>query len=280
MTACACRRARRAGAVAIGVAVLLDPGVAPGQGTRAPSSRAAEPSPPSAERVHEVKRGDTLSALARRYRVSVAVLVATNRLRSPRATLRIGQRLVVPAAGEVARGEPGPREPARREARRGQAALRPPAGLVLAIPDFEEIAPLFGWPVEGPVTSTFGSRKRAWHRGIDIKAELGTPVQAAAPGLVLVSGVEPRYGRVIKIEHDNGFVTVYAHNDENLVEAGERVAVGDTVATIGRTGRATSYHLHFEIRRNGSVYNPLYLLPLPPRVAQVDETDEESPDDE
>jgi murein DD-endopeptidase MepM/ murein hydrolase activator NlpD len=152
--------------------------------------------------------------------------------------------------------------------------------LILAIPDFEEVAPPFLWPVEGPVTSTFGQRRKAWHRGIDIKAELGTPVQAAASGLVLLSGVEPRYGRVIKIEHDNGFVTVYAHNDENLVEAGERVALGDTVATIGRTGRATSYHLHFEIRRNGAAYNPLYLLPLPPRVAQVDETDEESHDDE
>ena len=85
---------------------------------------------------------------------------------------------------------------------------------------------------------------------------------------------EPRYGRVVKIEHDGGFVTVYAHNEENLVEAGTRVGAGDPIATIGRTGRATAHHLHFEIRRDGSVYNPLYLLPLPPRISQVEESDE------
>ena len=63
--------------------------------------------------------------------------------------------------------------------------------------------------------------------------------------------MEPRYGRVVKIEHDDGFLTVYAHNEENLVEVGMRVAAGDPIATLGRTGRATAHHVHFEIRRNG-----------------------------
>ena len=71
-----------------------------------------------------------------------------------------------------------------------------------------------------------------------------------------------------------GFLTVYAHNEENLVQTGMRVAPGDPIATIGRTGRATAHHLHFEIRRNGAVYNPLYLLPLPARVGQVDLSEE------
>ena len=78
----------------------------------------------------------------------------------------------------------------------------------------------------------------------------------------------------MKIEHNDGYVTVYAHNDENLVLVGMRVAAGDPIATVGRTGRATADHLHFEIRRNGAVYNPLYLLPLPPRVGQVEESDD------
>jgi murein DD-endopeptidase MepM/ murein hydrolase activator NlpD len=95
---------------------------------------------------------------------------------------------------------------------------------------------------------------------------------------VALSGVEPRYGRVIKVEHDGGFVTVYAHNDQNLVEAGDRVAAGETIATVGRTGRATTNHLHFEIRRHGRTYNPLYLLPLPPRIARA-EPDDNSPDE-
>jgi murein DD-endopeptidase MepM/ murein hydrolase activator NlpD len=149
-----------------------------------------------------------------------------------------------------------------------------PRGLELTVPDFVDGAPPFAWPVEGPITSTFGRRRSSWHRGIDIKADRGAVVFAAASGTVVTSDVEPRYGRVVKIEHEDGFVTVYAHNQENLVEPGMKVAAGDPVAIIGRTGRATSEHLHFEIRRNGEVYNPLYLLPLPPQVGQVEETDE------
>jgi murein DD-endopeptidase MepM/ murein hydrolase activator NlpD len=68
---------------------------------------------------------------------------------------------------------------------------------------------------------------------------------------------------------------VYAHNDDNVVDVGDWVVTGQRIGSIGRTGRATSYHLHFEIRREGRVYNPLYMLPLPARVAHVEETDEE-----
>jgi murein DD-endopeptidase MepM/ murein hydrolase activator NlpD len=147
-------------------------------------------------------------------------------------------------------------------------------GLALAVPEFVEAAPAFAWPVEGTVTSLFGRRRSGWHRGIDVKAERGTIIFAAAEGTVVVSGVEPRYGRVVKIEHDDGFMTVYAHNEENLVQVGMRVGAGDPIATLGRTGRATAHHVHFEIRRNGSVYNPLYLLPNPRSVSQVEETEE------
>jgi murein DD-endopeptidase MepM/ murein hydrolase activator NlpD len=157
---------------------------------------------------------------------------------------------------------------------------RGPRGLELAVPDFVEVTMAFVWPVEGPISSLFGRRRNAWHRGIDIKAEPGSVIFAAAAGLVVTSAVEPRYGRVVKIEHDDGFVTVYAHNEENLVESGVRIAAGDPIATIGRTGRATAPHLHFEIRRNGAVYNPLYLLPLPPRVGQVEESDDLEEDHE
>jgi len=80
---------------------------------------------------------------------------------------------------------------------------------------------------------------------------------------------------VVKIEHDHGFLTVYAHNHDNLVAVGEPVHAGQRIASIGRTGRATSDHLHFEIRREGRVYNPLYMLPLPARVAHVTETGED-----
>src|SRR6185436_14860771 len=144
---------------------------------------------------------------------------------------------------------------------------------------FSDLAPLFVWPVDGPVSSMFGRRRMGWHRGIDIKADLGALVTASAGGTVVTSAYETRYGRVVKIEHFNGFMTVYAHNDENLVEAGDRVSLGQAIALVGRTGRATADHLHFEIRQAGLAYNPLYMLPLPPRPTLVEETSEEDHDD-
>jgi murein DD-endopeptidase MepM/ murein hydrolase activator NlpD len=153
--------------------------------------------------------------------------------------------------------------------RRGPVDEPLPISLVLSVPDFED-PPSFQWPVAGPVTSTFGRRSRSWHRGVDIQAVPGTPIFASAAGVVIASGFEARYGQRVKIEHEGGFVTVYAHNERNLVEVGEEVAVGQVIGVVGRTGRATAEHVHFEIRYEGRVYNPLYLLPLPPRSVQVE----------
>jgi lipoprotein NlpD len=242
------------------------------------AARAVEPPPAPAAgeaRVHVVGRGDTLSGIAARYGVSVTALVAANRLASDRVVIRLGQRLVIPAAG-TATAPPARRPSQVLSSVSGRAARGccGPRGLILALPDFADPSPAFAWPVEGPITSTFGRRRSGWHRGIDIKAQRGAAVFASAAGVVVASDVEPRYGRVVKIEHDAHFLTVYAHNEENLVDSGVRVAAGDPIATIGRSGRATAYHLHFEIRYDGAVYNPLYLLPLPPRVGQVEETDD------
>ena len=241
-----------------------------------------KPPAPSAPRVHEVSRGDSLSSLARRYNVTVAALVAANRLPSERATLKLGQRLLIPSTAPA--GDTRPAARVRATKRVGDAsprvtAVRAPADFFFAVPDFADGLTAFIWPKEGTITSSFGRRRLGWHRGIDIKGERGDPIFAAAPGVVVVSGVEPRYGRVVKIEHEHGFTTVYAHNDDNFVDVGDRVVTAQRIGSIGRTGRATSYHLHFEIRRDGRVYNPLYMLPLPARVAHVEDTGEEEGDE-
>jgi murein DD-endopeptidase MepM/ murein hydrolase activator NlpD len=258
------------------------------------SAAAAPPAKPPAsglQRVHEVARGDTLFTLARRYNVSVAAIVAANRLPSERVTLRLRQRLVIPpsasgatvdkpaAPARVAKPAAPPRGGKPRRETPRSAAMRAPADFFFAVPDFADALTTFVWPKEGTITSPFGRRRLGWHRGIDIKGERGEPIIAAAPGVVVVSGVEPRYGRVVKIEHEYGFTTVYAHNEGNHVEVGDWVVTGQRIASVGRTGRATSYHLHFEIRREGRVYNPLYMLPLPARIAHVTETDEEEGDE-
>lgn len=214
--------------------------------------------------VHVVRSGNSISRIAAHYSVTRKSLIDANKLARPEQ-LRIGQRLVVPGArvapgggtvqlidavldnGDVLFVRAGPR--------------RVPTQFYMASPDVDGHALDFTWPVDGRIISPFGKRHGGWHAGMDIKAESGTPILAAAPGLVISSGQERAYGRIIRIEHDSGFVTVYAHNLENLVEVGDRVSGGTIIATVGRTGRATTPHLHFEVRHEDMVYNPLHLLP-------------------
>ena len=140
----------------------------------------------------------------------------------------------------------------------------PAARSVEARPDADGDQAGFIWPVRGSVISRFGSRRLSgWHSGVDIKAPPGTPIRAAAPGTVTFSGRQSSYGRTIKIAHANGLSTVYAHNSANFVKAGDPVKAGTPIGTVGRTGRATTSHVHFEIRRKGVAKNPLPLLQRP-----------------
>jgi len=219
------RDGARLGLAALGIIVALGPAAAHGEPVAGPRTP---------QRTHEVKAGDTLTALAKKYGVAVGALVKANRLPSINALLKVGQRLVIPGPDPTVaqRGTaPAPTGGARPVA--VSATARAPARLVLAVPDFDQAMPPFVWPAEGPVISTFGHRRSGWHGGIDIKAPPGAHVQAAAAGVVVVSGVEARYGLVVKIEHRDGFVTVYAHNDVNLVDAGDRVEAGEIIALVG-----------------------------------------------
>jgi murein DD-endopeptidase MepM/ murein hydrolase activator NlpD len=247
---------------------------------------AAEP-PTQSDRLHRVERGDTLARIARRYSVSVPALVRANQL-TPRARLHVGEELAIPSVKRavfrsrtVVRTR-APQRPALNgpRVRRASRVVTMPTNLVLSVPEFAESAPPFLWPIDGTVSSGFGHRGRAWHRGIDIMAPPGTMITASAPGLVIASEVQDRYGRVVKIQHDGGFVTVYAHNEQNLVQPGESVSAGQKIATVGRTGHATGEHVHFEIRRDGRAYNPLYLLPMPPALARVEEREPDDTDDD
>ena len=259
--------------VAAGLLLTLAPAIAlsapPALRKPAPVEERAPGGPPAGALLHQVQQGETLAVIARQYRVTVVSIVIANRLRGPRARLQVGQLLKIPRL----------RAAPVLNVRRGAVVEPLPVSLVLSVPDFDD-PPAFQWPIAGPVTSPFGRRSRSWHRGIDIAADPGAPIVAAAAGLVIASGVEPRYGQMVKIEHDGGFVTVYAHNERNLVEVGQSVVAGQTIALAGRTGRASAEHVHFEIRHEGRVYNPLYLLPLPPRFVHVEPTSVEPHDDD
>ncbi len=219
---------------------------------------------PARHTVHVVRSGDSIGRIAAHYAVTRKSLIAANKLVRP-GQLRIGQRLVLPGArvaAGAARVQPIDAVPVNGDVLLVRAGpRRVPTRFYMASPEVDGQALDFAWPVDGQVISPFGKRRGGWHAGMDIKAEIGTPILAAAPGVVISTGQERAYGRVIRIEHDSGFVTVYAHNLENLVEVGDRVSAGTIIATVGRTGRATTPHLHFEVRHEGMVYNPLHLLP-------------------
>lgn len=115
-------------------------------------------------------------------------------------------------------------------------------------------------PVPVHVSSPFGSRGSSRHTGVDLRNPKGTPIKVADDGVVTFSGYSGTYGNIVKVSHGNGIETRYAHCDSLLVSVGERVSKGQQIATVGITGRATGYHLHFEVRKNGVPQNPMNYL--------------------
>lgn len=114
----------------------------------------------------------------------------------------------------------------------------------------------FASPARGTVTSRYGYRSSGFHTGIDIANPVGTPIYAAADGVVLFAGDRGNYGRTVIIQHENNMITYYAHCDKLLVSEGDKVSLGDQVSTIGMTGRTTGPHVHFEVRINNETVNP------------------------
>lgn len=112
----------------------------------------------------------------------------------------------------------------------------------------------FGWRVD-----PFSGRS-AFHEGLDFTAQTGTPIYAAAGGVVTASEQMPDYGKIIKISHGAGLETRYAHASVLLVGVGEVVKKGQLIARVGSTGRSTGPHLHFEVRRDGAPLDPRKFL--------------------
>lgn len=121
-----------------------------------------------------------------------------------------------------------------------------------------------GMPIaQGYVSSTYGGRTdpinghSSLHSGVDFAAPLGTPVLSVADGLVTFADVRSGYGKVVEVDHGNGYVTRYAHNSALEVRAGQRVRAGEVIAKVGSSGRSTGPHCHFEVWRDGRAVNPM-----------------------
>ena len=115
----------------------------------------------------------------------------------------------------------------------------------------------FGWRID-PFTGL-----NAFHEGLDFMAEEGTPILAAAGGVVVFAAHHPQYGNMVEIDHGNDLVTRYAHASKIVVKVGDVVLRGSKIAEVGNTGRSTGTHLHFEVRLRGAAQNPARFLNMP-----------------
>lgn len=127
------------------------------------------------------------------------------------------------------------------------------------------------WPVNGAVSSGFGSRGKRRHDGIDIPMPAGTPIRVARDGVVAATGNNSPgfrgYGKFVLVDHGGGIKTLYAHCSKVNVKLGQRLRQGQVIAQVGRTGRASTNHVHFEVRLKDKPVNPIPYLQKAPAAA-------------
>jgi hypothetical protein len=193
---------------------------------------------PSVGSPHLVRPGETLAAIGRLYGVEWQTLAKLNHLTDPHR-LEVGQAVWIPS----------------------QVATVGRSARSLAVPSRFVPDGHIEWPTNGVLSSGFGMRGRRFHGGIDISGERGTPIVAAVEGVVTFSGRGPGgYGNAVVLDHGGGLMTLYAHNERNVVRQDERVQRGQIVALMGDTGRASGPHLHFEVHQHGQLVDPLRWL--------------------
>ncbi len=204
---------------------------------------------------HAVKSGQTLYRIASVYDIDLEKLKRINGISDP-SKLQVGRRLWIPGALRVLDVSPT----AKILTSKKKKGARPKVKKV-SLGKLRDN--FFVWPVQkGTITSKYGIRGRRHHDGIDIANRKGTPIYASASGKVVFSGNGPTgYGLMVIIKHDNGLMSVYAHNSAIHVGRGLKVKQGQKIALMGSTGRSTGPHLHFEIRNDTQTVNPLKYLP-------------------
>jgi len=196
---------------------------------------------------HIVERHQTLYRICKTYGVDIKEVAKSNGIANV-SEIQTGQKILIPGAEEVLKVEIYIEDVASESVETKRE--RP------GHPNMD-----FIWPVEGKRLALFEEEERKRHQGIDISSPSGMPIKASNSGWVIYSGNAIRgYGNLIILRHSEELVTVYAHNQVNLVDEGMWVEKGQTIAKVGQTGRASGPHVHFEIRRNNKAIDPLLLL--------------------
>ncbi len=207
--------------------------------------------------IHVVKAGDTVDGIARRYGVDMAAVMdfPWNKLEGPSPLLQIGQKLIVPGGVKPRAPVATPKPAAPPAAVPAQPAAPAAAPAQPATPPAE--APAGGDNLTWPTAGAVGQGFRGGHAAIDIGANQGTPVVAAAAGTVITAGWSAYgYGNHVVIDHGNGLRTLYAHLSRIDVKAGQAVGQGAQIGAVGSTGNSSGPHLHFEVIQGGVRKNP------------------------
>jgi murein DD-endopeptidase MepM/ murein hydrolase activator NlpD len=189
---------------------------------------------------HTIATGDTIQSIAKKHSADPNAILGfeLNQL-NVGESLPIGQGLIVPGGKKLI---------VQKQVRAYSGAIPHTAARGTGN---------FGWPVSGVITQKYW----AFHQGIDIGAPIGTPVKAADSGFVMFAGWDNTgFGRMILIDHGNGYVTLYGHLDRFAMAAGDSVKKGQLIGRVGNTGRSTGPHLDFRIRQGGAWRNPFGFL--------------------
>ena len=241
--------------------------------------------------IHKVTQYDTLWGIKKRYNISIQTLIAANpHLKD--LTLKPGSRIVIPHRNGTLLTFDNYRDVGRMagilKAKKISGDYKPELFRIISPDDmrivfFDDTFPvivnnhiekiysykmIFIDPLgTGFYTSMYGERVNPFHgrcyefhNGIDIATPTGTPIRAARDGLVFFSGWRDGLGNTVAIQHDDGFMTLYAHCSRLKVKAGQWVEQGEKIALVGSTGRSTGSHLHYTLMRHGRTLNPLKFL--------------------
>jgi lipoprotein NlpD len=205
---------------------------------------------------HTVAAGQTLYSIAKTYGVSPDALARANGIVDPKG-VAVGTELSLPPRADDSPDPPSERTGSRRASPSSASLGKRPTRDPSHRGDLD-------WPLRGVLYARFGKKGKEAHDGIDLAAPKGTPIQTARAGTVLYAGEQRGYGLIAIIEHDNGLVTLYAHNNDLRVKPGQKVRSGQVIATVGESGRTSGPHLHFEVRKDGVAVDPLdHLGPIP-----------------
>jgi murein DD-endopeptidase MepM/ murein hydrolase activator NlpD len=234
-----------------------------------------------AGRYHMVRKGQSGIAISRAYGVEWQKIIAINHLKEP-YTLREGQRLMLPPAKEVAKMTLEQRAAAFKIdltdlATGSEPALAPSAKPATPSPSpTRQLAPTtpvaeppaaftgrFDWPIEGKIIRAYGPTANGGRNdGITIAATRGSPIGAAADGVVMWVGEHPAFGNVVLVRHGGGWITIYGNADKLLVKRGQSVKRSQTIARVGMTGSSADQpQTFFEVLQGKKPVNPMDLLP-------------------